>query len=128
MLNDVQRRSNGVLTARKRKTTKFQASYVPSFNPEAKGFTVPGFPESRALDVHRARFLLKGLDLFDIFEPVIDSVLKLVMDQIAASEAADAKVKAVLMVGGFGENTYLNERLRQALIDRNVGVWKTANA
>ncbi|KAL8942323.1 MAG: hypothetical protein Q9211_001440 [Gyalolechia sp. 1 TL-2023] len=90
---------------------------------------VPGFTESKALDVHRARFLLKGSDLFELFEPVINRVLKLVTDQIATVEGTNnPTVKAVLMVGGFGENTYLNERLRQALIGRSIGVWKTANA
>ncbi|KAL9031252.1 MAG: hypothetical protein Q9196_000720 [Gyalolechia fulgens] len=128
-INALQRRSSGVSAVPKRKTIRFQASLVPNFDSNAKGCTVPGFTESKALDVHRARFLLKGSDLFELFEPVINRVLKLVTDQIATVEGTNnPTVKAVLMVGGFGENTYLNERLRQALIGRSIGVWKTANA
>lgn len=47
-----------------------------------------------------------------IFEPVVSEVINLVQGQIGT---ADREIRAVLLVGGFGENSYLKERLRGAL-------------
>jgi tRNA A37 threonylcarbamoyltransferase TsaD len=55
---------------------------------------------------------MKPSDLSKIFEPVVQGVIRLVQDQI---EESNRKIKAVLLVGGFGQNNYLKERLRAAL-------------
>ncbi|KAL8721397.1 MAG: hypothetical protein Q9225_001912 [Loekoesia sp. 1 TL-2023] len=85
---------------------------------------VPGFPENKTLGVRKAMFRLKGTDLFDIVEPIIQNVLDLVSQQIDATCAVKLVVKAVLMVGGFGRNEYLQKRVQQAVADRNIEVWK----
>lgn len=55
---------------------------------------------------------MKPSTLEEIFEPVVKQVIRLVEDQIVAT---NRRIKAVLLVGGFGQNSYLKERLRIAL-------------
>ena len=87
---------------------------------------MPGFPNSDEYNVHRAAYRLNASDLFDIFEPIVLDVIKLVMIQLDASSKVDTtNVKAIIMVGGFGENSYLNKRLQQAVASRGVGVRKS---
>lgn len=90
--------------------------------------SVPGILESEAHDISNARYCLKGSDLLDVFEPVIEEILTLVSGQIDATEAGKGVVKAVLLVGGFGESSYLGERVRQACLPRHVAVWKPPHA
>jgi hypothetical protein len=59
-----------------------------------------------------------------IFEPVILHIIKLVKDQISSTQK---EVKAVLLVGGFGQNAYLKERLRISL-GSSVEILQPANA
>ena len=47
-----------------------------------------------------------------VFEPVVMKIIELVKGQIKASEK---RIRTVLLVGGFGQNNYLKERLRAAL-------------
>ncbi|KAL8748178.1 MAG: hypothetical protein Q9184_007499, partial [Pyrenodesmia sp. 2 TL-2023] len=89
---------------------------------------VPGFPNSPAHDVQRARFYLKGSDLIDIFEPLILQVVALVRQQVDATKARAARVRAVLMVGGFGENTYLRKRIEEAIADDGIEMWRPSYA
>jgi molecular chaperone DnaK (HSP70) len=48
----------------------------------------------------------------EIFEPIMEKVVKLVKGQI---KATNKEIRAVLLVGGFGQNNYLKECLRTAL-------------
>lgn len=51
-----------------------------------------------------------------IFDPVIKKVITLVQGQIVATKKnVKQDIKAVLLVGGFGQNFYLKERLRSSL-------------
>jgi molecular chaperone DnaK (HSP70) len=59
---------------------------------------------------------MKPSEMQDIFEPVVEHVIELVWDQITAT---NVHVKAVLLVGGFGQSSYLKERIRSALIERD---------
>lgn len=47
-----------------------------------------------------------------IFDPVIEQVVALVKAQIVSTKK---DIKAVLLVGGFGQSFYLKERLRSSL-------------
>lgn len=47
-----------------------------------------------------------------IFEPIILKIIEFVKGQIKASKK---NIRAVLLVGGFGQNNYLKERLRGSL-------------
>jgi tRNA A37 threonylcarbamoyltransferase TsaD len=59
-----------------------------------------------------------------IFDPVINQVIALVKGQISSTKR---NVKAVLLVGGFGQNIYLKERLRSCLSSL-IEVRQPANA
>lgn len=74
--------------------------------------------------MRRGRFTLAGSDVKAIFEPVIDEILKLVSAQITASNYC---VKAVLMVGGFGQNAYLRDRIRAQVAPMGVEVMQSPN-
>ena len=58
-----------------------------------------------------------------IFDPVVNEVVSLVRSQIKATEQ---KVKAVLLVGGFGQNTYLMNKI-VASISRDIKVMRSPN-
>lgn len=53
-----------------------------------------------------------------IIEPVVSEVVNLVLSQIWSTKA---KVKSVLLVGGFGRSPYLRERIQKA-VNSNVEV------
>lgn len=76
---------------------------------------MPAFPDEESLGVHNARFTLTGEEVYDIFEPVIQEVISLVTRQIHSAEAVDAPARGIILVGGFGENNYLYERLCEAV-------------
>ncbi|MCJ1392989.1 hypothetical protein MMC18_005861 [Xylographa bjoerkii] len=82
-------------------------------NPE-ENFTipVPGLVDDPVQGVRRGRFILKGTDIVNIFGPVLPEIIALVKGQIASTRR---HVKAVLLVGGFGQSVYLRESLRSAL-------------
>ncbi|KAK3178857.1 hypothetical protein OEA41_000994 [Lepraria neglecta] len=62
--------------------------------------------------VRRGKFIINGDEIAQIFKPVLKEIIKLVRGQIAATSR---DVKAILLVGGFGESVYLRESLRTAL-------------
>lgn len=53
---------------------------------------------------------MSGADVRDIFEPVVKEVIRLVTEQI---KAAKRHVKAVVLVGGFGQSAYLRDAIRE---------------
>jgi hypothetical protein len=99
--------------------------YLPTTNQE-DGYSIPvaGLSNNAVLGIRRGRFSLKANDLRDIFEPVILQIIKLVKDQISSTQKT---VKAVLLVGGFGQNAYLKDRLRISL-GNGIEVLQPANA
>ncbi len=86
-------------------------------------YPVPGLADDPSQGVRRGKFKMTGTDVKKIFDPVVDEVVALVRGQIAAT---NKKVKAVLMVGGFGQNAYLRETVRAA-IDSNIEVMQPPN-
>ncbi|KAL4960816.1 Hsp70 family protein [Aspergillus stella-maris] len=99
--------------------------YSPTIDGNA-GYTipVPGLANNSALNIRRGKVTIAPEDMHFIFEPVILKVIKYVQDQIAA--CGDTEIRAVLLVGGFGQNSYLKERLRDAL--KSVEVLQPPNA
>ena len=73
---------------------------------------VPGLTDDPSQGVRRGKFKMNGTQVKAIFDPVVDEVVALVRGQIAATQK---KVKAVLLVGGFGQNAYLRETVRAAI-------------
>ena len=75
---------------------------------------VSGLRDNPDLGIRRGRLTVTGGQVKAIFEPVIGEVLDLILNQIKATKA-EANVKAVLLVGGFGQNAYLRDRIRAAV-------------
>ena len=75
-------------------------------------FIVPGLMDNATQGVRRGKFIINGDEIAQIFRPVLREIIRLVRGQIAATSR---DVKAVLLVGGFGESVYLRESLRTAL-------------
>lgn len=74
-------------------------------------FNVPGVEDNKEAGVHRGRLRVTGQEIDKIFLPVLRAVRDLVDEQIQTSMA---KVKSVLLVGGFGQNRYLGKFLRDS--------------
>ncbi|KAL7766495.1 hypothetical protein ACKLNR_004411 [Fusarium oxysporum f. sp. zingiberi] len=91
---------------------------------ETYNIPVAGLANNKSLGISRGRFALKASDVNKIFEPVVLEVIRLVKDQITAS---NVPVQAILLVGGFGSSNYLKERLRAA-IDSSVRIMQPPNA
>ncbi|KAL8837780.1 MAG: hypothetical protein Q9170_002398 [Blastenia crenularia] len=85
---------------------------------------VPAFPDDKTLGVRGALFRIKGAELFEIFEPIIKDIIKLVTQQVEETYKKRTAVEAIVMVGGFGQNEYLMQRVQQAVADRNIAVYK----
>lgn len=88
-------------------------------------FKVPvtGLADNRRDGISRHRYSLPQKDVKAIFEPVICEIIKLVENQIKATKQ---KVTAVLLLGGFGSNLYLLDRLR-AELGSNIQVKQPMN-
>lgn len=84
---------------------------------------VPGLADDPSQGVRRGKFKMNGTQVKAIFDPVVDEVVALVRGQITATQK---KVKAVLLVGGFGQNAYLRETVRAA-IDPAIEVMQPPN-
>ena len=78
---------------------------------------VPGFQNNPELGVRRGRYCLTGKSIKKIFDPVVKEIINLVQAQI---NATPTNVKAVLLVGGFGQSAYLRECIRAAIGTINV--------
>ncbi|KAL8653946.1 MAG: hypothetical protein Q9226_003636 [Calogaya cf. arnoldii] len=85
---------------------------------------VPGLRDNAAYGVRRGRLRLTGSDVSKIFEPVVAEVLSLVKGQIAATKA---NVKAVLIVGGFGQSVFLRDSIRSAVAEQGIEVMQSPN-
>lgn len=85
---------------------------------------VPGLANNAELNIRRGKVTLSPQEMYEIFEPVILKIIKYVQDQIAA--CGETEIRAVLLVGGFGQNSYLKERCRDAL--KSVEVLQPPNA
>ncbi|EED14402.1 Hsp70 family chaperone, putative [Talaromyces stipitatus ATCC 10500] len=73
---------------------------------------VPGLPDNKGLGIRRSKFMIRKEDMRNIFDPVIEKIIWFVQDQIRLSRG---EAKTVLLVGGFGQNLYLKQRLRESL-------------
>ena len=74
--------------------------------------------------VRHGRFRLVREDVLAIFEPVVKEIISLIDGQIAATKA---DVKAVLLVGGFGQSTFLRDSVRQAVGPKRIEVMQSPN-
>lgn len=97
---------------------KFETYTKRHFRGEESDFIIPvnGLPADPALGLFKRGKLRLTLDeMLKIFEPVVSVMATLVQGQIAAT-ATD--VKAVLLVGGFGQSPYLKNVIKELVGDK----------
>ncbi|KAF6221406.1 hypothetical protein HO133_002261 [Letharia lupina] len=82
-------------------------------------FQIPGLADNKKLGIRKNKMTLSGIDVRAIFEPVVKEVLALVTGQI---KAARRSVKAIVLVGGFGQNSFLRDAIREEVKSSNVEV------
>ncbi|EEA19947.1 conserved hypothetical protein [Talaromyces marneffei ATCC 18224] len=110
--------------ASERFDTVIKQQYLPSRDgDDGYPVPVPGLANDQRVGIRRGKFTIQKNDMHDIFEPIIHKIILFVQDQIRLS---GGKAKSVLLVGGFGQNTYLKERLRESL--PNIEVLQPPNA
>jgi molecular chaperone DnaK (HSP70) len=98
---------------------RFETIVKRKFNGEEKDtlIPVPGLVNDRTKGVVRGKLTLSSRTLRTIFEPVIASITALITTQIKLT-AGD--VKAVLLVGGFGQSPYLRRCVHKVVGDVQV--------
>jgi len=105
--------------------TQIKKQYSPSTsNQDGYLILVPGLANNEKLGIRRGRFTVTPAEMSDIFEPVVEKTIKLVKGQI---QATNKKISAVILVGGFGQNNYMKERLRSS-VGESVLVLQPPNA
>ncbi|KAL4907139.1 hypothetical protein BDW74DRAFT_166661 [Aspergillus multicolor] len=117
---------------------RFDSIVKKQYSPTIDGgagyvIPVPGMANNSSLNIRRGKITISPSEMHFIFEPLILKVIKYVQDQIAACKNTSTTgtgkgidIRAVLLVGGFGQNAYLKERLRDAL--KSVEVLQPPNA
>jgi len=85
-------------------------------------FPVPTLPDNRRLGISSGRMAVTAPELRKMFDEVIGEIVKLVREQINGIKGTEKqkKVKAILLVGGFGENYYLKSCLEETFPDIEV--------
>ncbi|KAI1858823.1 uncharacterized protein JN550_012385 [Neoarthrinium moseri] len=71
---------------------------------------------NKELGIRAGCMTVKATDIYIIYESVITQIVKLVNDQIGAT---DVPVYAIILVGGFGSSMHLQQRLKLAFSDRS---------
>lgn len=105
--------------------SQIKKQYSPSTsNQDGYLILVPGLANNERLGIRRGRFTVTPAEMRDIFEPVVEKITKLVKGQI---EATNKTTSAVILVGGFGQNNYLKERLRSS-VGKSILVLQPPNA
>lgn len=99
----------------------FEVEVKPQFDGTGDNFLLPvsGIPENTALGVNNRGKLRLTLDeMIKIFEPVVSTITTLILNQI---KATNGNVRFVLLVGGFGQSSYLRSAV-QAVVGPNIEV------
>lgn len=65
------------------------------------------------------RVLLSHEDWRALFDPVVDQVIKLVLDQVKAASKVHP-IQTLILVGGFGSAPYLQERLKGICREKRI--------
>jgi len=105
----------------------FDRSVKRNFSKDLQGpflFRLPGLqPLPREVGHFRGQIQFSRDEMIDyIFEPVVVEIIALVQDQINRVQLNyQQATKTILMVGGFGQNRYLQERLKE-VVETSIAV------
>jgi tRNA A37 threonylcarbamoyltransferase TsaD len=106
---------DGVIAA----INKFDRREKRNFRKDVPGpftFSIPGLQSTPGDRMGSRIQFSKDEMMNDIFEPVVVEIIGLVQDQIKRVRYNNKKAtKQVLMVGGFGQNGYLRDRLKEVV-------------
>ena len=105
---------------------RFESTTKRKFSggPEKFVLPVPGLVDDPAKRVRRQKLTMTSIELMAIFEVVVPTITSLVTTQIKMTEEP---VKAVLMVGGFGQSPYLREMIKK-VVGPKIAVIQPPNA
>jgi tRNA A37 threonylcarbamoyltransferase TsaD len=80
--------------------------------------------------VRDGSLVIKQKDLEEIFDPVIDRIVMLIIEQVeaVAELPGDNKVSAILLVGGFGSSEYLRRKIEGNPMWEGTDVIQPVNA
>ncbi|KAF2254078.1 actin-like ATPase domain-containing protein [Trematosphaeria pertusa] len=96
---------------------EFNDVIKPAFNGDDTVYRLevdPELPDNPAEGIANGSLTVTSEDLVKIFEPVVESVLILLAEQVEAVKgAAPGRKMPVLLVGGFGSSEYLKMRISQ---------------
>ncbi|KAJ3577211.1 hypothetical protein NPX13_g3354 [Xylaria arbuscula] len=111
---------------------EFDVSHKPSFRGSGDldryvSFPMANLKDNKAKGVVKNCMTLTGQTMFRIFDPIIQEIVKLVVEQVRdvqikrlesknknGSTVKCPPLKAVFLVGGFGASAYLKERIQTA--------------
>jgi hypothetical protein len=99
-------------------TEEFERNIIPRFNGDPTlYYSIPVDDPVLALNMGSDDGMLKlsGGDIQNVFDVIVKPIVRHVWDQINQTKGKVGIVKAVVLSGGFGENLYLQRRLREAL-------------
>jgi molecular chaperone DnaK (HSP70) len=94
-------------------TAHFENTTKRKFDGGNGKYLIPvrGLADNPEKSVKRSHFTILGSRLVELFEPVMANIKNLVIEQVLQSKS----VKAVLLVGGFGQSVYLREVIKGAV-------------
>jgi hypothetical protein len=72
----------------------------------------PGLPDDEAAGVDSGFMVLEHEQVKQIFEPVVQEVVKLLEGQVEGIRRKGDMVKGIILVGGFGQSDHLYKRLK----------------
>ncbi|WAO91176.1 Actin-like ATPase domain-containing protein [Fusarium falciforme] len=79
--------------------------------------------QSELYDKSNMTILLPSADMQSLFDPVIDSIIRLVNNQIGgALRDHGERIEEVFLVGGFGDSLYLNQRMTESCKSAGITV------
>lgn len=73
----------------------------------------PGLPDDEEAGVDSGFMVLEAEQVKQIFEPVIDEVVKLLEGQVERIRGKGDTVSGIILVGGFGQSNHLYNRLKR---------------
>lgn len=74
---------------------------------------MPGLPDDEAAGIDSGFLVMDSAQVKAIFDPVIQQVIDLVQGQVSAVKKKHGNVSGIILVGGFGQSSYLYAKLKR---------------
>ncbi|KAF2643572.1 actin-like ATPase domain-containing protein [Massarina eburnea CBS 473.64] len=118
---------------KKKMLQEFELSVKRTYSGDDKPYSVDlrGVQDNLDDGIDDDTITLKPSVLQTVFDHVIGQIMRLVEKQIDEAQERGNRVKAILLVGGFGTNRYMHRRLKEAYkrsqiqILQNNGAWSS---